>query len=196
MTRSSGGEGGEDPTVCRQIAAVRPARVRGLDRRGGRGRRARRRRQRLVRRGAARRPQEIRIGARTNVQDNAVIHVDEPDFPTLIAEDVTVGHSAILHGCRVERGALVGMHATVLNGAVIGEEAVVAAGALVPPGMVVPPRTLVAGVPAKVRREVADRGARPHPSRGARATSSSRAATWLATTSASSTTPRTGRACA
>jgi carbonic anhydrase/acetyltransferase-like protein (isoleucine patch superfamily) len=96
---------------------------------------------------------EIRIGPRTNIQDNAVIHVDEPDFPTLVAEDVTVGHSAILHGCRVERGALVGMHATVLNGAVIGEEAVVAAGALVPPGMVVPPRTLVAGVPATVRRE-------------------------------------------
>jgi carbonic anhydrase/acetyltransferase-like protein (isoleucine patch superfamily) len=95
----------------------------------------------------------IRIGPRTNIQDNVVIHVDEPDFPTLVAEDVTVGHSAILHGCRVERGALVGMHATVLNGAVIGEEAVVAAGALVPPGMVVPARTLVAGVPAKVRRK-------------------------------------------
>jgi carbonic anhydrase/acetyltransferase-like protein (isoleucine patch superfamily) len=98
--------------------------------------------------------QEIRIGARSNIQDNAVIHVDEPDFPTLVGEDVTVGHAAILHGCRVERGALVGMHATVLNGAVVGEEAVVAAGALVPPGMVVPPRTLVAGVPARVRREV------------------------------------------
>jgi carbonic anhydrase/acetyltransferase-like protein (isoleucine patch superfamily) len=95
----------------------------------------------------------IRIGSRTNIQDNVVIHVDEPAFPTLVAEDVTVGHAAVLHGCRVERGALVGMHATVLNGAVIGEEAVVAAGAVVPPGMVVPPRTLVAGVPAKVRRE-------------------------------------------
>jgi carbonic anhydrase/acetyltransferase-like protein (isoleucine patch superfamily) len=98
--------------------------------------------------------QEIRIGARSNIQDNAVVHVDEPDFPTLVGEDVTVGHGAVLHGCRVDRGALVGMHATVLNGAVVGEEAVVAAGALVPPGMVVPPRTLVAGVPAKVRREL------------------------------------------
>ena len=95
----------------------------------------------------------IRIGPRTNIQDNVVIHVDEPDSPTLVAEDVTIGHAAVLHGCRVERGALVGMHATVLNGAVIGEEAVVAAGALVPPGMVVPARTLVAGVPAKVRRD-------------------------------------------
>jgi gamma-carbonic anhydrase len=100
--------------------------------------------------------QAITIGARSNIQDNAVIHVDEPDAPTVVAEDVTVGHAAILHGCRVERGALVGMHATVLNHAVVGEEAVVAAGALVPPGMVVPPRTLVAGVPAKVRREVSE----------------------------------------
>ncbi len=99
---------------------------------------------------------EIRIGSRSNIQDLVVIHVDSPDSPTLVGEDVTVGHSAILHGCRVERGALVGMHATVLNGAVVGEEAVVAAGSLVPPGMQVPPRTLVAGVPARVRRELND----------------------------------------
>lgn len=99
---------------------------------------------------------EIEIGARSNIQDNVVMHVDEPDFPVLVAEDVTVGHAAVLHGCKVERGALVGMHATVLNGAVVGEDAVVAAGALVSPGMVVPPRTLVAGVPAKVRREIGE----------------------------------------
>lgn len=98
--------------------------------------------------------QSIRIGARSNIQDNAVVHVDSPDAPTIVAADVTVGHAAILHGCRVERGALVGMHATVLDHAVVGEEAMVAAGALVPPGMHVPPRTLVAGVPAKVRREL------------------------------------------
>ena len=100
--------------------------------------------------------QAISIGARSNVQDNAVIHVDEPDCPTIVAEDVTIGHAAILHGCRVERGALIGMHSTVLNKAVIGAESVVAAGALVTPGMVVPPRSLVAGVPAKVRREVSE----------------------------------------
>lgn len=100
--------------------------------------------------------QRIRIGARTNVQDRVVIHVDSPDSPTLVGEDVTIGHAAILHGCRVERGALIGMHATVLNGAVVGEEAVVAASSLVPPGMQVPPRTLVAGVPARVRRELND----------------------------------------
>lgn len=96
----------------------------------------------------------IRIGARSNLQDNVVVHVDAPDSPTVVGEDVTVGHAALLHGCRVERGALIGMHATVLNNAVIGEEAMVAAHALVPPGMHVPPRTLVAGVPAKVRREL------------------------------------------
>ena len=100
--------------------------------------------------------QAITIGARSNVQDNAVIHVDEPDSPTVVAEDVTVGHAAVLHGCRVERGALIGMHATVLDKAVIGEGAIVAAGALVGPGVVVPPRSLVAGVPARVRREVTD----------------------------------------
>jgi len=97
---------------------------------------------------------EITVGARSNIQDNVVIHVDEPEFPVIVAEDVTVGHAAVLHGCTVERGALIGMQATVLNGAVVGEEAVVAAGALVSPGMAVPPRTLVAGVPAKVRREI------------------------------------------
>jgi carbonic anhydrase/acetyltransferase-like protein (isoleucine patch superfamily) len=97
---------------------------------------------------------EIRVGARSNIQDNVTIHVDSPDDPTLIAQDVTIGHAAILHGCRVDRGALIGMQSTVLNGAVIGEEAVVAAGSLVPPGMVVPPRSLVAGVPAKVRRDI------------------------------------------
>jgi carbonic anhydrase/acetyltransferase-like protein (isoleucine patch superfamily) len=100
--------------------------------------------------------QQIRIGARSNLQDNVVVHVDEPDWPTIVGADVTVGHAALLHGCRIERGALVGMHATVLNGAVVGEEAMVAAGALVVPGMVVPPRVLVAGVPAKVRRDLTE----------------------------------------
>lgn len=98
---------------------------------------------------------EVRVGRRSNIQDNAVIHVDT-DAPTYVGEDVTVGHSAILHGCRVENGALIGMHATVLNGAVVGEGALVAAGALVPPGMQVPPGMLAAGVPAKVVRAVKD----------------------------------------
>lgn len=93
------------------------------------------------------------VGARSNIQDNAVIHVDT-DAPTWVGEEVTVGHGAILHGCRVEKGALIGMHATVLNGAVVGEGALVAAGALVPPGMEVPPGMLAAGVPARVVRPV------------------------------------------
>lgn len=98
----------------------------------------------------------IRIGARTNVQDRVVVHVDEPDAPTVVEEDVTIGHAAVLHGCTVRRGALVGMHSTVLNGAVVGEEAMVAAGALVAPGTEIPARCLAAGVPAKVRRELSD----------------------------------------
>jgi gamma-carbonic anhydrase len=98
----------------------------------------------------------IRIGARTNIQDGAVVHVDEPDDPTIVGPDVTVGHAAVLHGCRVDRGALIGMHSTVLNGAVVGEEAMVAAGALVPPGMQIPARALAAGVPAQVSRELTE----------------------------------------
>jgi len=97
----------------------------------------------------------IRIGARTNVQDACVLHVASP-HPTLLAEDVTVGHSVTLHGCTIERLCLIGIGAVVLNGAVIGEESIVAAGALVPEGMQVPPGSLVMGMPAKVRRGVTD----------------------------------------
>lgn len=94
----------------------------------------------------------IRIGARTNVQDNCTIHVGHIDAPTIIAEEVTIGHGAIVHGCMVHRGALIGMGSRVLDGAVIGESALVGAGALVPEGMHVPPRTLVVGVPARIKR--------------------------------------------
>ena len=98
----------------------------------------------------------IRIGSRTNVQDNSTIHVDHGSFPTVIAEEVTIGHGAIVHGCTVKRGALIGMGSRILSGAVVGEGALVAAGALVTEGMIVPPRTLVAGVPAKVKRPLTD----------------------------------------
>lgn len=98
----------------------------------------------------------IRIGSRTNVQDNCVFHVTTGTHPTVLAEEVTVGHGAIVHGCTVKRGALIGMGARVLDGAVVGECALVAAGAVVSEGMVVPPRTLVAGVPAKVKRTLTD----------------------------------------
>ncbi len=93
----------------------------------------------------------ITVGARTNLQDGVVVHVD-PGYPATLGAGVSVGHGAVLHGCTVEDGCLVGMHATVLNGAVIGAGSLVAAGALVLERAVVPPGSLVAGVPAKVRR--------------------------------------------
>jgi len=96
----------------------------------------------------------IRIGARTNIQDNCTFHVTTGMWPVSLADEVTVGHSAVVHGCTVERGALIGMGSRVLDGAVVGERALVAAGAVVGEGMHVPPRTLVAGVPAKVKREL------------------------------------------
>jgi carbonic anhydrase/acetyltransferase-like protein (isoleucine patch superfamily) len=98
---------------------------------------------------------EIVLGARSNLQDNAVIHT-EAGNPTIIGADVSIGHGAIVHGCVVEDGCLIGMNATVLNGAVIGANSLVAAGALVLEGTVIPPRSLVAGVPVKVRRELTD----------------------------------------
>lgn len=97
----------------------------------------------------------IRVGRGTNIQDNCVLHVTA-EHPTELAEEVTVGHSATLHGCRIGPRCLVGMGAIVLTGAEVGEESVVAAGSLVPEGMKVPPRSLVMGVPAKVRREVTE----------------------------------------
>lgn len=97
----------------------------------------------------------IDIGAGTNIQDGVTIHVD-PGFPVRVGSGVSVGHNAVLHGCTVEDGALIGMGAIVLNGAVIGAGSLVAAGALVPQGAVIPARSLVAGVPGKVRRELAE----------------------------------------
>ena len=98
----------------------------------------------------------IRIGSRSNVQDNCTIHVTHDTWPTIIAEEVTIGHGAIVHGCTVHRGALIGMGARVLDGAIVGESALVAAGAVVGEGTRVPPRTLVAGVPARVKRPLTD----------------------------------------
>ncbi|MFC8831241.1 gamma carbonic anhydrase family protein [Streptomyces sp. NPDC057137] len=97
----------------------------------------------------------IVIGADSNIQDNCTIHVDLGS-PATIGERVSVGHNAVLHGCTVEDDVLVGMGATVLNGAYIGAGSLVAAQALVPQGMRVPPGSLVAGVPAKVKRELTE----------------------------------------
>ncbi|GAA2594324.1 gamma carbonic anhydrase family protein [Streptomyces tubercidicus] len=97
----------------------------------------------------------IVLGADSNVQDNCTVHVD-PGFPVTVGERVSVGHNAVLHGCTVEDDVLIGMGATVLNGAHIGAGSLVAAQALVPQGMQVPPGSLVAGVPAKVKRQLTD----------------------------------------
>jgi len=96
----------------------------------------------------------IRIGARTNLQDGVIVHVENGVYPTLLEDDVSVGHGAILHGCTIRRGALIGMGAKVLNDAEVGEGALVAAGAVVREGFSVPPRTLAAGIPATVRRDL------------------------------------------
>lgn len=97
----------------------------------------------------------IVIGRGSNVQDGAVVHTD-PGFPCKVGPNVTVGHNAIVHGCRIDEGVTIGMGATVLNGAVVGEGALVAANALVLEKSEIAPRTLVAGVPAKARRELTD----------------------------------------
>ena len=97
----------------------------------------------------------ITVGPRSNVQDNCVFHVDKGK-PLTLGEGVSVGHGAVIHGATVGDHVLVGMSATIMNGAVIGDEVLIAAGALVTEGMEVPPRTLVAGVPAKVRRDLTD----------------------------------------
>lgn len=95
----------------------------------------------------------IVIGRGSNVQDNATLHAPQ-DGATVIEQDVTIGHGAVLEGCLVRRGALIGMNAVVLQAATIGEQAMVAAGSVVVEGMQVPPRTLAAGVPAKIKKEL------------------------------------------
>ncbi|MFI6848283.1 gamma carbonic anhydrase family protein [Kitasatospora sp. NBC_00085] len=99
--------------------------------------------------------ESIRIGEGSNIQDNCTLHADQ-GFPLVIGERISVGHNAVLHGCTIEDDVLVGMNSTVLNGARIGSGSLVAAGAVVPQGMEVPPGSLVAGVPAKVRRELTE----------------------------------------
>ncbi len=97
----------------------------------------------------------VRLGAGSNLQDNVVVHTDW-GFPTDVGRGVSVGHSAVLHGCTVEDFCLIGMSATVLNGAVIGTGSLVAAGSVVLEGTIVPPRSLVAGVPGRVRRPLTE----------------------------------------
>jgi len=97
----------------------------------------------------------ISIGARSNIQDNCVIHTSSGD-PTTVGDDVSVGHGAILHGCTIEDNVLIGMGAIVLNGAHVGEGSILGAGTVVTEGKEIPPRSLVLGVPGKIVREVTD----------------------------------------
>lgn len=95
----------------------------------------------------------ITIGKCTNIQDNATVHVDT-NLPCEIGDYTTIGHNAVVHGCKVGNNCLIGMGAILLNGAVIGDNCIIAAGSLITEGAVIPPNSLVMGSPGKVRREV------------------------------------------
>ena len=97
----------------------------------------------------------IRIGDRTNIQDNSVCHVSS-DIPLEVGDGVTVGHGVIIHSCKIEDNCLIGMGATILDEAVIGRDSIVGAGALVTKGKKFPPRSLILGNPAKLVRELTD----------------------------------------
>ena len=98
----------------------------------------------------------IRIGAGSNVQDCAVLHGMRHLYPVYVGEMVTIGHNATVHGCVLEDEVLVGIGATILNNSRIGTGSIIAAGAVIPEGMVIPPRSLVTGVPGKIRRELGE----------------------------------------
>ncbi|MEJ2198620.1 MAG: gamma carbonic anhydrase family protein, partial [Desulfuromonadales bacterium] len=98
----------------------------------------------------------IRIGKRTNIQDGTVIHVTLKTHPTVIGDDVSVGHSVTLHGCTIQDGCLIGIGAIILDGVEVGESSLVAAGSLLTPGTKIPPRSLVMGSPARVRKQLTD----------------------------------------
>lgn len=100
----------------------------------------------------------ITIGKRTSIQDGSVLHVTKsPSWPLIIGDNITVGHSVTLHGCTIEGPALIGMGATVMDGAILKPNVVIAAGALVPEGMVVEENTLLMGMPAKPKRKLTDK---------------------------------------
>ncbi|MBE9528975.1 MAG: gamma carbonic anhydrase family protein [Proteobacteria bacterium] len=98
----------------------------------------------------------IRIGERTNIQDNSTLHVTHDTHPLVLGNDITAGHNVTLHGCTIEDRCLIGMGAIILDGAVVGSDSMIGAGALVTEGMVVPPGSLVVGVPGKVKRALTD----------------------------------------
>jgi carbonic anhydrase/acetyltransferase-like protein (isoleucine patch superfamily) len=99
---------------------------------------------------------KIRVSPGSNIQDCAVLHGMKDLYPVIIGAGCTIGHNATVHGCTLEDDVLVGMGAVILNGACIGAGSIIAAGALVPEGTIIPPRSLVAGLPAKVRRSTTE----------------------------------------
>lgn len=96
----------------------------------------------------------IRIGERVNVQDGTIIHVSSKTHPTVLEDEITLGHRVTLHGCYIETGCLIGIGAIVLDGARVGRDSLVAAGSLITPNTEIPPRSLVMGSPARVKREL------------------------------------------
>jgi carbonic anhydrase/acetyltransferase-like protein (isoleucine patch superfamily) len=98
----------------------------------------------------------IRIGERTNVQDGSIIHVSSKTHPTVLEDEITLGHRVTLHGCYVETGCLIGIGAIILDGARVGRNSLVAAGSLITPNTQIPPRVLVMGSPARVKRTLSD----------------------------------------
>ncbi|WP_243296596.1 gamma carbonic anhydrase family protein [Bacillus litorisediminis] len=98
----------------------------------------------------------ITIGKRCNIQDNCTLHLYE-GFPLILEDEVSVGHNAILHGCHIKKGALIGMGATVLDGVEVGEQTLIGANSFIPSGKKIPPRSLVLGSPGKVVRELTEK---------------------------------------
>ncbi len=96
----------------------------------------------------------IRVGRRTNIQDGSIIHVSSKTHPTIIEDEVTLGHRVTLHGCYIETGCLIGIGAIILDGVRVGRNSLVAAGSLVTPNTQISPRSLVMGSPARIKREL------------------------------------------
>ncbi len=98
----------------------------------------------------------IRVGRRTNIQDGSIIHVSSKTHPTVLEDEVTLGHRVTLHGCHIETGCLIGIGSIILDGARVGRNSLVAAGSLLTPNTQIPPRVLVMGSPARVKRELSE----------------------------------------
>jgi carbonic anhydrase/acetyltransferase-like protein (isoleucine patch superfamily) len=96
----------------------------------------------------------IRIGARTNIQDGSILHVMKDEYPLILGDDITIGHSVTLHGCTIASRCLIGMRCTILNGVVVGEGSIIAAGTLLTERTIIPPRSLVVGAPGKIKRQL------------------------------------------